>query len=399
MPPCSTSNGFATTRSARRGAGQARRRAEDARPSTTDRQGRGAARASRRAAGGAGAPQRRLEGNRQRHAQQGHGAGRTAEGRGRRASRPSSRAPRRRSASSTRRWPTRWRSSPTCRSTTCRSARTSTTMSRSARSARCGRVRTGHAEHFEIGEALGLMDFERAAKLSGARFTVLKGQLARLERALGQFMLDLHTTRARLRGSAAAADGARRGRLLRRPEPSLPKFDEDLFFTEPHSESSSARHWLIPTAEVPLTNLVREEIVAHESLPRRYTALTPCFRSEAGSAGRDTRGMLRQHQFYKVELVSITDQESSLDRARAHDRLRRGGAEAARPAVPHHGAVHRRHGLRRAQDLRHRGLAAGPERLSRDLVLLGLRRFPGAPHGCALRVGGATRRTTASCTR
>jgi len=160
-------------------------------------------------------------------------------------------------------------------------------------------------EHFEIGERLGMMDFERAAKLSGSRFTVLSGKLARLERALGQFMLDTHTTEhgytevqppLMVREEALYGTGQ------------LPKFEEDLFFT-PHGES---RLGLIPTAEVPLTNLVREEITAHDKLPLRFTALTPCFRSEAGSAGRDTRGMLRQHQFYKVELVSITDQESSL---------------------------------------------------------------------------------------
>ncbi|WP_442578359.1 serine--tRNA ligase [Mesorhizobium sp. ASY16-5R] len=160
-------------------------------------------------------------------------------------------------------------------------------------------------EHFEIGEALGLMDFERAAKLSGARFTILKGQLARLERALGQFMLDLHTTE---HGYMEVQPP-----LLVRDEVlygtgSLPKFEEDLFFVR-HGEG---RLGLIPTSEPPLTNLVREEILKHDQLPLRYTALTPCFRSEAGSAGRDTRGMLRQHQFYKVELVSITDQQNSL---------------------------------------------------------------------------------------
>ncbi len=159
-------------------------------------------------------------------------------------------------------------------------------------------------EHFDIGEALGLMDFERAAKLSGSRFTILKGQLARLERALGQFMIDTHTTE---HGYTEVQPP-----LLVRDEVlfgtnQLPKFEEDLFFT-PHGEG---RLGLIPTAEVPLTNLVREEILSQEQLPLRVTALTPCFRSEAGSAGRDTRGMLRQHQFYKVELVSITDAESS----------------------------------------------------------------------------------------
>ncbi|MER9205255.1 MULTISPECIES: serine--tRNA ligase [unclassified Mesorhizobium] len=160
-------------------------------------------------------------------------------------------------------------------------------------------------EHFEIGEALGMMDFQRAAKLSGSRFTVLKSGLARMERAIGQFMLDLHTTE---HGYEEVIPP-----LMVRDEVlfgtnQLPKFEDDLFFVQ-HGDG---RLGLIPTAEVPLTNLVREEITAHEKLPLRYTALTPCFRSEAGSAGRDTRGMLRQHQFYKVELVSVTDQESSL---------------------------------------------------------------------------------------
>jgi seryl-tRNA synthetase len=160
-------------------------------------------------------------------------------------------------------------------------------------------------EHFELGEALGQMDFERAARLSGARFTVLSGQLARLERALGQFMLDLHTTQhgyTEVIPPLLVRDDALYG------TGQLPKFEEDLFFV-PHGE---ARLGLIPTSEVPLTNLVREEILAGEKLPLRFTALTPCFRSEAGSAGRDTRGMLRQHQFNKVEMVSITDAESSL---------------------------------------------------------------------------------------
>jgi seryl-tRNA synthetase len=169
-------------------------------------------------------------------------------------------------------------------------------------------------EHFEIGEALGLMDFERAAKLSGARFTVLKGALARLERSLGQFMLDLHTTE---HGYTEVIPP-----LLVRDETmygtgNLPKFAEDLFHT-------TDGRWLIPTAEVPLTNMVRGEILDAAELPIRMTALTPCFRSEAGSAGRDTRGMLRQHQFNKVELVSITDQDSS---AAEHERMLR-SAEA-----------------------------------------------------------------------
>jgi seryl-tRNA synthetase len=156
-----------------------------------------------------------------------------------------------------------------------------------------------------------MMDFERAAKLSGSRFVVLKGQLARLERALGQFMLDLHTTEhgyMEVQPPLLVKDAALYGTNQ------LPKFEEDLFFV-PHGDS---RLGLIPTAEVPLTNLVREEILDGKALPMRFTALTPCFRSEAGSAGRDTRGMLRQHQFDKVELVSITTQEASIEE---HERM------------------------------------------------------------------------------
>ncbi|TRL41585.1 serine--tRNA ligase [Rhizobium straminoryzae] len=157
-------------------------------------------------------------------------------------------------------------------------------------------------EHFDIGEALGMMDFDRAAKLSGSRFTVLTGQLAKLERALGQFMIDLHTTEhgyTEVSSPLMVRDEAMYG------TGQLPKFAEDLFRT-------TDGRWLIPTAEVTLTNLVSQEILEQEQLPLRLTALTPSFRSEAGSAGRDTRGMLRQHQFWKCELVSITDAESSV---------------------------------------------------------------------------------------
>ena len=164
--------------------------------------------------------------------------------------------------------------------------------------------RWNHAakEHFEIGEALGYMDFERAAKLSGARFTVLTSQLARMERALGQFMLDMHTTEhgyTEVSSPLMVRDEAMYG------TGQLPKFAEDLFRT-------TDGRWLIPTAEVTLTNLVSGETLEQEKLPLRFTALTPSFRSEAGSAGRDTRGMLRQHQFWKCELVSITDADSSI---------------------------------------------------------------------------------------
>jgi seryl-tRNA synthetase len=157
-------------------------------------------------------------------------------------------------------------------------------------------------QHFEIGERLGLMDFATASKISGARFVVLKGALARLERALGQFMLDLHTSEFGYQENIVpllVKDHAAYG------TGNLPKFAEDLFRTE-------NGFWLIPTAEVSLTNFVRDEILEEDKLPVRLTAHTPCFRSEAGAAGRDTRGMIRQHQFTKVELVSITTPEESL---------------------------------------------------------------------------------------
>ncbi len=156
-------------------------------------------------------------------------------------------------------------------------------------------------DHVAIGERLGLMDFDRASKLSGARFVVLRGMLARLERALAAFMLDIHT---REFGYVEVSPP-----LLVRDEAlfgtgQLPKFADQSFRTE-------EGFWLIPTAEVPLTNLVAGEILEEEALPLRMTALTPCFRSEAGAAGRDTRGMIRQHQFAKVELVSVTTPEQS----------------------------------------------------------------------------------------
>jgi seryl-tRNA synthetase len=196
-------------------------------------------------------------------------------------------------------------------------------------------------QHFDLGEALAQMDFETAAKLSGARFVVLKSGLARLERALAQFMLDVHTTEHAYTEVAPP--------LLVRDEvmfgtAQLPKFEDDQFealrtldlnerlaWQDKRSEQERAqtnrttiirdvdeapslhRMWLIPTAEVPLTNLVRESIVDEAALPLRFTAGTPCFRAEAGAAGKDTRGMIRQHQFDKVELVSITAPEQSKD--------------------------------------------------------------------------------------
>ncbi len=181
-------------------------------------------------------------------------------------------------------------------------------------------------QHFELGEALGMMDFELAAKLSGARFVVLQKGLARMERALGQFMLDLHTGEkhgyTEVNPPLLVKDDVMFGTAQ------LPKFEKDQFqvFKDvgPQAENEIEvdewrdRYWLIPTAEVPLTNLVRESILDEDTLPRRYTACTPCFRAEAGAAGKDTRGMIRQHQFTKVELVSITTPEKSKEE---HERM------------------------------------------------------------------------------
>jgi seryl-tRNA synthetase len=176
--------------------------------------------------------------------------------------------------------------------------------------------------HDDLGAALGFMDFETAARLSGARFVVLKKGLARLERAIGQFMLDLHTSE---HGYTEVNPP-----LLVRNEVmfgtgQLPKFEDDQFWAikgellaAPDERLRTERLGLIPTAEVSLTNLVRESIVDEKRLPMRLTALTPCFRAEAGAAGRDTRGMIRQHQFTKVELVSITTPETSKDE---HERM------------------------------------------------------------------------------
>jgi seryl-tRNA synthetase len=206
-------------------------------------------------------------------------------------------------------------------------------------------------EHFELGEALGLMDFETAAKLSGARFVVLKGALARLERALMQFMLDMHTTEhgyTEINPPVLVRDEAMFGTAQ------LPKFEEDQFsatnlglFREAFNQAvdefdkgmlpanrdvqtrtgqllRSKGYWLIPTAEVPMTNMVRGEILDERKLPMRFTAGTLCFRAEAGAAGRDTRGMIRQHQFEKVELVSITTPEQS---GEEHERMTRAAEE------------------------------------------------------------------------
>jgi seryl-tRNA synthetase len=205
-------------------------------------------------------------------------------------------------------------------------------------------------QHFELGEGLGQMDFETAAKLSGARFVVLKKGLARMERALGQFMLDLHTTEhgyTEINPPLLVRDDVMFGTAQ------LPKFEEDQFWAiggdkflnrEPDTvaiadireQLRTSRWGLIPTAEVPLTNLVRESIVDEATLPMRLTALTPCFRAEAGAAGKDTRGMIRQHQFTKVELVSVTTPEQSMDE---HERMLACAEEVLRRLELHYRVV------------------------------------------------------------
>jgi seryl-tRNA synthetase len=188
-------------------------------------------------------------------------------------------------------------------------------------------------QHFDLGEALGQMDFETAAKLSGARFVVLKKGLARLERALGQFFLDTHTSE---HGYVEVNPPILVNNQTMYGTAQLPKFQDDQFSVQSgpagkhfveflkaggavgNIEAIEVPCWLIPTAEVPLTNLVRESIVDEAQLPMRLTACTPCFRAEAGAAGKDTRGMIRQHQFTKVELVSIATPEQSKDE---HERM------------------------------------------------------------------------------
>jgi seryl-tRNA synthetase len=222
-------------------------------------------------------------------------------------------------------------------------------------------------EHYELGEGMGGMDFETAAKLSGSRFVVLKGQIARLERAIGQFMLDLHVNEhgytevqppllvrdEALFGTGQlpkfhddqfaayreASIGERVDRAIARAllENGLGGADTTILTARPESEPMHDRMWLIPTAEVPLTNFVRDSILAEEELPLRFAALTPCFRSEAGSAGRDTRGMLRQHQFNKVEMVSVVTPDKSEEE---HERMLACAEEVLKRLGIHYRVMH-----------------------------------------------------------
>ena len=234
-------------------------------------------------------------------------------------------------------------------------------------------------QHFELGEALGMMDFAAAAKIAGARFVVLRGPLARLERALGQFMIDLHT---REHGYTEYVVPSLVNDATAYGTDKLPKFADTLFQT-------TDGRWLIPTAEVPLTALVMGDIVAEKQLPMRVTALTDCFRSEAGAAGRDTRGMLRQHQFRKVELVSIVHPDTQ--RRAEHERMTRCAEKVLtllelpfRRVVLSSGDT----GFGAAKTLRSRSLAAGPAGVARDQLLFQLPRLPGAADERAVPLGG-----------
>ena len=193
--------------------------------------------------------------------------------------------------------------------------------------------------HWDLGPALGILDFERATKMSGARFALLLGAGARLSRALTDLMLDMHT---REHGYQEVAPPYLVNRASLEATGQLPKFEADLF--------KIAGEWdlfLIPTAEVPLTNIHRNEILNGDVLPLKYTAYTPCFRSEAGSYGKDVRGLIRQHQFEKVEMVKIAHPDTSYDELEAMTQNAEAVLQAARSAVPHDRAVHRGRRVRR----------------------------------------------------
>ena len=232
-------------------------------------------------------------------------------------------------------------------------------------------------DHVAIGEKLALVDFEAAGRISGARFAVLTGGVARLHRALMQYMLDLHTSQ---HGYTEIYVPYLVARHTLTGTGQLPKFEADLF----RVVSGEQELFLIPTAEVPVTNLAREQILEANTLPRRYAAHTPCFRSEAGSYGKDTRGMIRQHQFEKVELVHMVRPEDSYAALEELDRQRGKGAPGPRAAVSGRRSVQRRRRLRQLEDLRSRGVAARAAEVPGDFLVQQLRGVPGAAHAGTL---------------
>ena len=241
--------------------------------------------------------------------------------------------------------------------------------------------------HWDLGPELGILDFERAAKITGARFALYWGLGAKLERALINFMLDVHT---REHGYTEVLPPFLVNSNSLFGTGQLPKFKEDLFKCE------GTDFWLIPTAEVPVTNIYRDETLEADALPIRLCAYTPCFRSEAGSYGRDVRGIIRAAPVSEGGAGEVRASGAELRRTGEAHRRCRGHPAAARAALPHGGALHRRHGLFLRQNLRHRGVAAGAERLQGDLVLLELRGLPGAPRQA---FASAAARRPNSCTR
>ena len=240
-----------------------------------------------------------------------------------------------------------------------------------------------------------MLDFATAAKLSGARFSFLRGDLARLHRALAQFMLDTHT---REHGYTECYTPYIVNAETLVGTTQLPKFEEDMFAAlKGGAEGEGEQLYLISTSEITLTNTVRDEILDADALPIKLTAHTPCFRSEAGSYGKDTRGMIRQHQFDKVELVQIVHPERSYDALEELTRHAETILQRLELALSRRRAVHRRHRLRGREDLRPRGVAARAERVSRDQLVQQLRGVPGAAHAGALPQRAGQDRS--SCTR
>ena len=233
--------------------------------------------------------------------------------------------------------------------------------------------------HWELGEKLGILDFARAAKISGARFAVYWGLGARLERALASFMLDIHT---REHGYLEVLPPFLVNSDSLFGTGQLPKFKEDLFKCE------EVDLYLIPTAEVPVTNLYREELLEEAQLPISLVAYTPCFRSEAGSYGKDVRGIIRQHQFQKVELVKFARPDQSYEEHEKTYQPRGGNPAATGAALPQDAALRRRHRRGLVQDLRPGGLAPRAGLVPRDLFLLQLRGVPGAPRQYSLQASG-----------
>ena len=232
-------------------------------------------------------------------------------------------------------------------------------------------------DHVDLGESLGILDLERATKIAGARFSILNGAGARLERALVNFMLDVHTTE---HGYTETLPPFIVNKNALFGTAQLPKFEEDLFKLQDERE-----FYLIPTAEVPVTNYYADETLDAKDLPMKFVAYTPCFRSEAGSYGRDTRGLIRQHQFEKVELVKYSLPENSEAEHEKSDGKCRKNFAIARNSVSHYRSINRRYGFRFGENLRHRSLDSVAKHLPRNFFLFAVHRLPGAKNEYAFQ--------------